>query len=154
MRIVFIDTSIFCNMVPVPGRDQHREEVLEEYQARLARGDKMILPITAVIESGNFIAQIADGAVRRTTAGKFSAVLSLIAKGRAPWVLNSVTWDGQFISDLVDGGGSGASLIDHAVARVGTGDLCILCERVQYVRRSKLDAVEIWTKDAGLAAHS
>ena len=26
-RVLFIDTSILCNLIEVPGRDQHKEEV-------------------------------------------------------------------------------------------------------------------------------
>ncbi len=150
--VTFIDTSVLCNLVPVPGRDQHAGEVRSEMSGRLAAGERFILPITAVIETGNFIAQISDGRVRRQTAEKLSGILRLICEGKAPWVLHDVAWDRDFLNHLLDGADTSASYVEHAANQVGAGDLCIINERYHYQQRSRIRA-QIWTFDTGLAAY-
>lgn len=154
MRAVsFIDTSVLCNLIPVPGRDQNAEEVKRVMKDRLAQNERFILPMTSVIETGNFIAQLADGAVRRQTADKLEKILRLICEGKAPWVLHDVAWDKLFLNQLLDGADTMMSYVEHAVSQLGTGDLCILTERHQYHQRSGIRA-NIWTFDEGLSSHS
>jgi hypothetical protein len=149
--ISFIDTSILCNLVPVPGFDQDREQVVREMGARLNDGESFVLPITAVVETGNHIAQLNSGDARRKAASSLDALLRLICAGKAPWVLHDVSWDRSFLQRLLDGAGTSATYIDHAQAGVGAGDLCILNERQAFSERSRIPA-SIWTLDAHLAA--
>lgn len=151
--ISFIDTSILCNLVPVPGYDQHREQVTEEMTLRLNRGEQFILPITAVIETGNHIAQLPSGGVRREAATKLDAMLRLICAGRAPWILHDIAWNGDFLQRLLDGADTETSYVDQAVAKVGAGDLCILTERLAFSERSGIRA-GVWTLDGGLSARA
>ncbi|GEC75365.1 hypothetical protein GCM10010213_19370 [Microbacterium maritypicum] len=152
-RVSFIDTTVLCNLVPVPGRDQNADEVRREMKERLARGERFILPITSVVETGNFIAQVSDGQLRRQTAEKLAAILNLICEGKAPWVLHDVAWDRAFLKTLLDGADTMSSYVEHAVNKVGAGDLCIITERFYFQERSSVRA-GIWTFDAGLRAHA
>ncbi len=120
---------------------------------RLAEGEMFILPITAVIETGNFIGQLSSGAERRTTASKFDALLRLICAGQAPWVLHDVAWNREFLEQLLDGASTGTDYVQHAQNKVGAGDLCILTEREQYRARAQISA-ELWTLDGALSAHN
>ncbi|ROS65449.1 hypothetical protein EDF42_1873 [Curtobacterium sp. PhB172] len=151
--ISFIDTSVLCNLVPVPGFDQQREKVLQEMAERLDGGEEFILPITSVIETGNHIAQLSSGGVRREAASKLDTLLRFICDGQAPWVLHDVAWDRDFLRQLLDGAGTGTSYIEHATVKVGAGDLCILTEREMFRARSRIPA-GIWTLDGGLSAHA
>jgi hypothetical protein len=154
-RITFIDTSVLVNIVPVPGRDQHRAQVLEEFRERYTATEQFILPITSVIETGNHIAQLATGDRRRSAAHRFSEILEQVIEGRLPFVLHDVAWGSDFLRRLVDGSTSEIPLVEHATQGVGTGDLCILTEREMYQRRLGATAdVQIWTLDQGLHAHS
>jgi hypothetical protein len=152
--VSFVDTSILCNLLPVPGRDQDRSAVLTEMKAKLHADETLILPVTAVIETGNFIAQLPRGDVRRSVAQLFSDMLELVLQGAAPWQLHRFMWDDQFLRTLLTGAGTAMTLVEHAVARVGSGDLCILAEREIYVARSGLAHVSIWTADGSLASYS
>ncbi|MEV0110200.1 hypothetical protein AB0H42_28225 [Nocardia sp. NPDC050799] len=151
--VAFIDTSVLCNLVPVPGRDQQRDDVQEEMRHRLSKDEQFILPITAVVETGNFIAQLDDGGLRRTTAQKLQAILRFICEGRSPWVLHDVPWNRHFLEKLLEGAGTYVDYVEHAQNRVGTGDLCVLTERHLYHTRTGIPAT-IWTLDAGLMAYS
>ena len=152
-EVIFIDTSILCNIVPVPGFDQHREKVRAEMKEYVEKKAKFILPITTVIETGNHIAQLAGGNDRRESAERFSEILRLVVEHKAPWSLVDVEWGEDFLSDLLEGADTEESLVDLAVRKVGLGDLCILTERMRYERRTQLRAT-IWTLDKALAAHN
>lgn len=90
-RVEFVDTTILCNLLDVPGKNQSRAEIVQEL-AHDKRGCDLILPVTAVIETGNHIAQLSDGRLRRQYAEKLSQLLELVINGRAPWVLHTLTW--------------------------------------------------------------
>lgn len=151
--VVFIDTSVLCNLIPVPGRNQDEEQVREELSSRLQNGDQLILPITAVIETGNFVAQLGDGRERLATAQKLEDILRLICASKAPWVLHDVAWNQLFLKLFLDGAGTGMTYTEHAQNNVGAGDLCILTEREHYRARTKINA-EVWTLDHALSAHN
>ncbi len=151
--ISFLDTTVLCNLIPVPGRDQHRNEVRAEMAARLGRGEQFILPITAVIETGNFVAQLADGRERRHCAQTLGEMLRLVCQRKAPWVLHDVEWSRPFLESFLAGADTGATFIELAMQGLGAGDLCILTERAAYRERVRLD-VGIWSLDQGLAAHA
>lgn len=149
--ICFIDTSVLCNLVPVPGYDQHRAQIVKEMGHRLDNGVEFILPITTVIETGNHIAQLDSGRARRQAATKLDAFLRLICAGQSPWYLHDVAWGKDFLQTMVDGADTSTSYIEHAQAGLGAGDLCILNERQAFSQRSRIPA-SIWTLDEGLSA--
>lgn len=153
--VKFVDTSVLCNILEVPGRDQHRDDVLCALRALLEEGAELIVPTAAVIETGNHISQINDGGVRRKAAERFEKMLRHTIAETAPWKFNNAFWDAAFIAELCDGGGTGTSLTAHATAGdIGVGDLTILAEADQYRRRSRLADVTVWTLDAQLDAHN
>lgn len=152
-QIEFIDTSVLCNLVPVPKLDQDREKIVTEMAEKMDQGIEFILPITTVIETGNHIAQVSDGTARRTAARKLDTLLRMVIESKAPWTLHEISWNKQFLERFLAGGSSGSSYVDHAQAKVGAGDLCILTERDHYVSRT-LKPASIWTLDQGLAAHN
>jgi hypothetical protein len=150
----FADTSVFTNLLDVPGRAQRREQVLREQRDRETQRCGLVLPVATVIETGNHIAQLANGSERRAAAQRFGDILLLVAAGRAPWRLHSASWDSAFLHRLVRAGSTGATLVDHAMRELGCGDLSILVEREVYRDQTGISDVRIWTLDAGLAAHS
>ncbi|MER5419193.1 hypothetical protein [Streptosporangium roseum] len=99
-KVEFVDTSVLCNLLNVPGRNQDYEAVARELKEKRQECD-LILPITAVIETGNHIAQLSDGRVRRDRADKLHTLLGLVITGRAPWVLHTVEWGENFLRSLL-----------------------------------------------------
>ncbi len=57
----------------------------------------LILPVTALIETGNFIAQIPDGNARRKAAQTFEELLRLVIKNQAPWRLHQFIWGTELL---------------------------------------------------------
>ncbi|WP_219469712.1 hypothetical protein [Nonomuraea rhizosphaerae] len=82
-HVEFVDTSIQCNLLDIPGKNQNRAAVLQELKAD-KRECRLILPVTTVIETGNHIAQLRDGRLRREYAEKLTALLELVIEGKAP----------------------------------------------------------------------
>jgi hypothetical protein len=151
-RVEFVDTSILCNLLDIPGKNQHQQVIREELRIKATRCD-LILPVTAVIETGNHIAQLANGHDRRDRAHRLHSLIDLVIKRQAPWVLHTVEWGEPFLIELLKGGGTGIGLPDHALTGLGLGDLCILTERQMYRRRVTGVDVGIWTLDEQLKAH-
>lgn len=153
-HVEFVDTSILLNLLDVPGKNQERDAVLVEFTERRALVE-FVLPVTAVVETGNHIAQLPDGWQRRSCAERFVAFLQQIVDGATPWVLHEFEWDERFLRDLMSGASTSMSLVSHAEAKVGCGDLCILAERDRFKLRTASGLrVDIWTKDQGLLAWS
>ncbi|MFD4293166.1 hypothetical protein ACFWQG_08095 [Rhodococcus sp. NPDC058532] len=150
-RAVFVDTSVFCNLLAVPGRDQDRAVVTAEFRELVEAEVPMLLPVTTVVETGNFIAQ--SGGDRRTTAERFVDTLRKVADGATPWIPHEIDWNSRLISELV--GGADESLLDRLSRGMGTGDSLILTERRIYCRRMnwQVDDVGIWTRDTQLGAY-
>lgn len=154
-QTVFIDTSILCNLLMIPGKDQDREKVTENFKALQQQGAcSFILPVTAVIETGNHIAQLTNGRHRRELAQKFQRWLELSALSRPPYILHNFEWNEDFIAKFLAGAGSGISYIDHTQSGVGAGDIWILTEIDSYRARVGAQAdIRLWTLDTGLGAH-
>jgi hypothetical protein len=150
----FVDTCILCNLVPVPGLDQDRDSVINEMKELQSRGDRFILPLTAVVETGNHISHLGNGHHRRLAATKLEQVLQMVIQGKAPWRLHAFSWDENFLGRLVEGAETGRSLVDHAMSGVGCGDLCVLAERSIYRSRTGIEDVRIWTIDDALRSYS
>lgn len=150
----FVDTSVLVNLLDLDGFNQDKKAVADDLKRRLAAKDALILPITAIIETGNHIAHHGDGSHRRAVAEKFATILQHTRNGTAPWQLHSVQWDSAFLELVISGASTGMTLVEHAVNRMGCGDLCVLAEREAYRRRSGIQDVRVWSLDTHLQAHT
>lgn len=153
-KAVFLDTSVLCELLRVPGKSQRPDEVVADITRRVEAGETLLLPTAAIIETGNHIAQLPDGHARRRCAEGLVRVLRSTADQAAPWVLNGARWDSGLIRALCNGARGCAPLPDMALQGVGAGDVSILAEAEAYARRAAHVAIEIWTFDQGLAAYA
>jgi hypothetical protein len=154
-RVSFIDTSVMCELVEVPGKCRGDEAIANELRTRSTDGERFIVPLTTVVETGNHIAQAKTGN-RRAAATRFAALLEAAAAGRTPFEANQVTWDPDFLAALLGGDSTGQSFVDLAGnGQMGGGDVAILVERDRYLATSALDRdrVGIWTLEAVLGAY-
>jgi hypothetical protein len=150
-QITFLDTSVLCELLEVPGKCRDDDEVRIEFELRVAEGERFVIPITAVIETGNHIAN-ANGD-RWTAAQRLAAMVEAASADRPPFAPNQVAWDADFIAELLKGDSTERSFVDLACAgQLGAGDIAILVERDRYVKSSAMtrDRVRIWTLDARL----
>jgi len=85
MSIALIDTSVFCNIISVPKYDQNRAEIMEQLTELIEAGTILLLPMAAVLETGNHIAHCGSGQIRRKTAQRFCEQVGKAIDGTAPW---------------------------------------------------------------------
>jgi hypothetical protein len=154
-EVRFVDTSVLCDLLDVPGKNQHREAVQAELRELVAAGVQLVLPIAAIIEAGNHIVHLGDGSARRMCATRFVHLLRATAEGTLPWVLHAVAWNDAMLHMLCDGTALTGPFVELAASgMLGTGDLSILVERDMYARRTAGTDVRVWTHDQRLGAYN
>jgi len=146
MTICIIDTSIFCNILKVPGKSQDYSSVMGLMKEKIQRDESLLLPMTSIIETGNHIAQNGDGRQRRSCAEKFIKQLQGAIAGEAPWtpmksfeIEKFLCWLGEFP--------------DSAMKGVGFGDLSIIKDWEELQRIHSGQRVYIWTLDNDLKGY-
>ena len=55
--VCIIDTSVFLNLLNVPGKNQDLESIVRSFQEYTDLNVTFILPMATIIETGNHIAQ-------------------------------------------------------------------------------------------------
>ena len=149
MDVHFMDTSILLNLLNVPHRNQDRPTVWKEFQ-ELA-GDPvnvLILPFAALIETGNHIAHIDDGTLRRQCAKTFAQCLEKTLDGKAPWAFYGQQFEKEDLRRL------GEQFPDAATREIGFGDLSILRAYETYKARTPaIRRIRIWTTDHHLRGY-
>jgi len=141
-------------VLKVPGKSQHSAEVTAEMRRRVEASQSMILPTAAIIETGNHIAQVADGRARRTLAASLVRFLEATATGSAPWTLNGARWDADLLLAICGGARGCPPLPEMAAQKIGVGDVSILAEAAAYELRVANVDVTVWTLDSGLSAYA
>ena len=72
MSICLIDTSILCEILQVPNRCGNYQEIYAEMERKIKiQKETLLLPMSAIIETGNHIGQNGDGRQRREAANRF-----------------------------------------------------------------------------------
>ena len=146
MSVVLIDTSVFCNIVPVPGRDQRKDDVMAEFKNLINQRATLLLPMTAVLETGNHIAQLPNGGQRRATAVTFCKLVVDAIEGSAPWTPTPF-WEIDAMKLWLD------EFPDAAMQGKGIGDLSIIKEWNRQCALNRARRVRIWSLDGDLAGY-
>lgn len=148
MNVRFIDTSIMLNCLEVPGKCSDSEVVKLQWEEVLEAGDILILPVATIIETGNHIAHIDDGNMRRKIAGKFGEYLRKTAEGEAPWQLYGVELDKEGLLYLAD------HIEENATQEIGIGDMSIIYSYEQYKEKTPaIGTIMIWSTDTHLQGY-
>ena len=142
--IVIVDTSVLLNIMDVPGRNQARGEVLDRLGALIDAGDHLFIPMAAIVEVGNLIAQLKNGAMRRAAANRFVGEVRAALADEAPWKPINFPSNQEVLSWL-------DAFPEAATQGLGIGDLSIKKEWEEQCRRHSLSRVWVWTLDSDLA---
>lgn len=154
-KVLFVDTSVLCDLLNVPGKAQQHTTVRQELTDLIARRVQLVLPVASIVETGNHIAQSAHGTARRDAADRFVTLLRLTIDGDLPWVMHSVAWDGRMLGLICDGTPQTGRFVDLAGnGQLGAGDVSILAECELYRQRTAGVTVGVWTHDRLLAAYA
>lgn len=152
--VTFVDTSVLCELLQIPGKSSlaKGDKVATEMERRFNNGERFVIPVTAVIETGNHIAQCSGD--RHKIAGRLVRFLRAAIAGEAPWLILETRLGAPFLTSLCDGASTGLPLEALAASKVGAGDVALLVERDQWLASSAFSTAEVWTFDAGLRDHA
>ncbi len=152
--IVLLDTSIYLNILAVPDFSQSREKILDGFEARVRYGDYFLLPMATIWETGDHIADLTDGRLRRRFAEKLVAQVTQAFNDQAPFKTTYFPDSEVFLRWLCE-------FPDHAQRTksdrqtregVSLSDLSIIKEWEQTRDRHSMSRVLIWSLDRDLAA--
>lgn len=150
MSIGLVDTSIFCEVVPVPGRSQRRQEVLAELEYHIRDGVTLLLPVATILETGNHIAHIPDGGQRRASAQRFVQLVHQAlcsVEGPAPWTVPEPLLTPEAMQRYLN------DFPDCAMQGIGLGDLSIIEEYRRQCQLHRVRLVFVWSLDSHLSAY-
>ena len=143
--ICLIDTSVFMEILNVPGKASASKETIENLRTKIVNGETLFLPMATILESGNHIAQVQSGSQRRRSAVKFVDYVQQALTGSSPFKpLNFITpeqmqlWLNDFPESAMRGQGLGDLSIIH--------DFHTQCSKNRYLK------VYIWSLDEHLSS--
>ena len=143
MTICIVDTSVFCNILDVEGRNQNKEQAFEELRGFLEEAYTLLLPFAAVYETGNHIAHIGDGGRRRQAAERFVEEVRKAISGSSPWTTTPIP-DQQTSLGWLD------EFPDRAMQEISLADLSIIKEFEKQCELHRMRRVFIWSYDGDL----
>ncbi|GMQ55887.1 hypothetical protein AN1V17_02790 [Vallitalea sediminicola] len=150
MNVHFIDTSVLVNILDIPNMNACREIVLEEFESLKESGiDTLILPLATIIETGNHIAHISDGRIRRDKGTNMAGMLKDMAEGNAPWEYYEEEINREDLLYFAE------EFPEMAMAKTGLGDLSIIAAYNKYKESvPAIGHIRIWSIDNHLQSYS
>jgi hypothetical protein len=141
MDIRIIDTSVLVNILDIPGMNQDYKEATSEFKKLInSEKDTLILPLAAIIETGNHIAHIPDGNIRRQKAELMAKYLEETAKGQMPWEYYGKELNKEDLLEIAKG------FPDNAMRQTGIGDMSIIRayekEKIEAINKTRIEAIE------------
>lgn len=145
MSICLLDTSILCELLKIPDRCQRSDEIRAEL-LRKAESETLLLPISAVVETGNHIGQIKDGRLRRDCAKQFVALVQQAFRGETPFTATSF-FERDELLEWID------TFPEWATHGSGFADLTIFKEFERQCQLHQARRVYIWSRDKHLSSY-
>ena len=153
--IVLVDTSVFLNVLDVPGFNQDRDIVLVGFDTRIRSGQHFLLPMATVWETGNHISRLPTGGLRREFATRLVEQVRRAVTGEAPYRATYLPERDEFLIWINE-------FPDHAMRNksptktncgVSLADLSIIKEWERTRSINSMSRVLIWSLDGDLAGY-
>ena len=151
--VCIIDTSVFLNLLNVPGKNQERDKIVAEFAEYADLDATFILPMATILETGNHIAQNGNGTLRRTTAQRFCESVKGAFTGHAPYRPSEFPNTSEVINWIDCFPRLAGQNKSPTKTTEGTsfGDLSIIKEFNKCVKKFPMTEVFIWSLDSDLA---
>ena len=117
-EIRIVDTSIFSNVLNIPGYNSHHAAVVTCFKHLIDAGASFLLPLAAVYETGNHVGRIPDGKQRRRFAQVFRDRVTEALQGTAHWFPVRYPDNEQFVGWLRE-------FPEYAMTEMGLADFSI-----------------------------
>lgn len=144
MKIHFLDTSVFCNILNVSKMADEREKTMAELNRinNNSTKERIVLPFATIIETGNHIAHIKDGRLRYETARKFCEAIEKTIAGEAPWTYYGSQLTEKDLEVIC------SNFPEASKISMGVGDLSIIRAYEKYKDETPcVDEIRIWSYD-------
>ena len=145
-EIVIVDTSVLLNVFDVPAFNQDRDAVFGQFEELVDAGASFLLPMAAVFETGDHIADLSDGGWRRCYAEIFRNKIREALAGEAPWVPIRFP-DSQQLAKWLE------SFPEYAMIGPDMSDLSIIKAWEAECARHQSRRVRIWSLDRHLQGY-
>jgi hypothetical protein len=145
MTIALVDTSVFCNIVPVPGLDEHRSDIIGQLGEFIQDNVTLFLPVATILETGRHIAHLSDGQLRRSAAQRFVGFVTQALDSGLPWTVPQPLLDPQALREYL------TEFPDFAMRGLTLADLSIVKEFECQCRLHTARRVFIWSLDHHLS---
>ena len=153
--IVLLDTSVYLNILDVTGNNQDRDAVLAEFEIRILDGDYFFLPMAAIWETGNHIADLENGDVRYAFGNKLVDDVTKAINGDTPYRPTHFPSREEFLAWLAEF--PDRVKINKSDKKIREGmslsDLSILKEWETTRARHNMSRVLIWSLDSDLMGY-
>ncbi|NTV14918.1 MAG: hypothetical protein HGA96_13460 [Desulfobulbaceae bacterium] len=153
--IVLLDTSVYLNILDVPGNNQDRDDVLAEFEIRIQDEDHFLLPMASIWETGNHIADLGNGGLRYTFGNRLVDDVTKAINGNTPYRPTHFPTREEFLAWL-------AEFPDHVKKNksekkiregISLSDLSIIKEWEAAKARHNMSRVLIWSLDSDLTGY-
>ncbi|MDD3536095.1 MAG: hypothetical protein PHC50_08135, partial [Candidatus Cloacimonetes bacterium] len=139
-------TSIFLEILNVPFRANQHDDIIKKLEEKIEHRESLFLPMATILETGNHIAQSANGEQRRKIAERFVRFIQDALEGKAPFTpINFLSSERmkQWLAEFPDSAMRGISL----------GDLSTIKDWERQCTLHKARRVYIWTLDQDLMGY-
>ncbi|MFZ1730571.1 MAG: hypothetical protein WBQ23_04570 [Bacteroidota bacterium] len=153
--IVLLDTSVYLNVLDVPGFNQDRDAIFDQFNYRIENGDYFLLPMATIWETGNHIADIESGGYRRKWAELLYSDVNKALTGNTPYKATYFPERSVFLTWLADfpDFAQRNKTDRHTREGVSLSDLSIIKEWEQTRDRHNMSRVLIWSLDHDLMSY-
>jgi hypothetical protein len=146
VSVCLVDTSILCEILQVPNKHGSHAEIFEQMERKIRERESLLLPMSAILETGNHIGQNGDGNQRRSAAGRFVSFVGQAIRGEIPFTPTPLfetepllEWLGEFP--------------DWANRGSGLADLTIQKEFARQCALHRARRIYIWSLDGHLSSY-
>jgi hypothetical protein len=147
MRAVcLVDTSVFVEILNVPHMANQHRVITQQLADKIGNKESLFLPMATVLETGNHIAQIGDGNLRRQFAERFVKQVNLAIDGQSPFTPINFLEANDLRKWL-------AEFPDWAMQGQGLGDLSIKHDWERLCEQNQARRVYIWSLDGHLSGY-
>ncbi len=144
--IVLLDTSIYLNVLDVPGFNQAQSDVFRDFDNRINNNnDHFFLPLVTILEAGNHIGNLHNGNRRRVYSIKLVEDVSKAIKGEVPYRATKFPSREEFAKWMEE-----FSESHHGMS---LGDYLIIKEWESTCKIHRMSRVLIWSLDDHLAGY-
>lgn len=146
-KVNFMDTSVMLELLNIPGKSSHHDEINKEYLMLSYQEDAFVLPLATLIETGNHIAHVSDGNLRRIIASKFSELIKMGIHAENGWNIDPEV-PLTILESIIQ------KFPDQAMTGVGLGDMSIIAQFENYWNNKQpIGIMRLWSMDTHLQGY-